>query len=460
MTELPFYNDIDCLFQSFFQNYCTKINQKILTMTEKNCNVCGMIIQQTAEMCETCAAMMGVQNPPLEIQTNDYFSQIPTNSFQSNSATTIPIPAEQIFIPTPNFIHSTEPKTVASPPNYQSNTINPPRSFAHQKPIINSTVKSNYKAGLLDWFWDLPGIVKFGSVILIFSILFGVALKGFMQLDVSIGNADTSAILEVQKPWFSSWYRSNPTPEEIFNKYETLTMAKGKKTSAQNFVITATAHFITFPAGQKVDLINLYKNKEVSKSIVDVGRYSIAESPFEFTVKAPDKWLLKTTTDFQKDPFTPRRTPVISGYDGLKIWNIRQTQFNGKTTTEDLPITASNYYLNRTGDGFSLTFQFSNFVKPELVSETVIYNRKSYNIKAKNAFGDESNIYFDVETGLVTQISQKDSTIYVIDHQEFDGILLPSKLVCGINGEWVLLEIQKIQTDVLLTDSIFLRTSY
>jgi len=52
-----------------------------------------------------------------------------------------------------------------------------------------------------------------------------------------------------------------------------------------------------------------------------------------------------------------------------------------------------------------------------------------------------------------------DQDIFILEHKSFDGTMYPSKLVYEVNNDWLSLNIEKLQPDVSLDDSIFLRSS-
>jgi hypothetical protein len=382
--------------------------------------------------------MMGGQNVAATTESTEIRTAQP-NHFPAPDLQ--PIPA--------NISHSTQTAVAEFP------TVSPrqPRTNNLPPSASTSTVESTYKPGLLDWFWDLPIFVKAGVGVLIFSLIFAFALKMFMKFDVSVVSNDPAATAtEPQTPWFSSWFRSTPTAEEIFDKYEKETFAKGKKVSAQSYSLTGTILFPKSYGSGDLDMSNLYQTKTFSLTAAELAY----QTKFSLFVKAPNKMFFKRETFYNNAP----NYSLTIGYDGMKNWAFSSRYYNNKATTEDEKLNTTSFYSNATPDGVSLIFQQSAFPKIESGNQEVVFNRKSYNLKATNFTGEETNLFFDVETGLLTKIVRKDLTMFVIDHKDFNGVLHPAKLVCRINNVWYLLNVEKIEPDVPINDTIFLRSSY
>src|SRR5262245_31018756 len=75
------------------------------TMNEKNCDLCGLLIQAGAKFCETCAQMMGVETSPA-LQSAESLS-LPADGFSPpDSSPTVQKQFEPAFNPNPNFNQS------------------------------------------------------------------------------------------------------------------------------------------------------------------------------------------------------------------------------------------------------------------------------------------------------------------------------------------------------------------
>jgi hypothetical protein len=461
-------------------------------MMNKSCPLCGIIFPTDGEMCETCQAMMsGVAQPPPVSATNapletvsDQFSR--QNSVHSEES----FQAPPFFQPNDGF--SSNQAAFNDPqPNYQSNyqpNYQPGPSFAPPgnsyqafppppRRDIAPPVESEYKPSVWNWITELPTFVKIGAVVLIFSVCFAMALKSFMLMDVSV---TSNPNLEPQKPWFSSWFRAQPTAEEIFDKFETVTYAKGKKLVTQNCLISGKAQIVRGAQGA-MDFTALKKDPEApfkpsatpppgAPTVPPIGMQQPNQLPFpkppdfnitfEISLKSPNKMLTKMMMK-PKEGFSQAFVAYKNfGFDGRNGWSFTKTFMMGNVRINDEPYQNNDLFFSRSEDGISMTMQRAMYSKLEVLGEEVIYNRRNYNVQVTNAAGETANIFFDVETGLAAKVKQKASEFYILRYDNFDGVLHPSDMVYELNGEWMLLRIEKFDSNAALDDLIFERSAY
>lgn len=370
---------------------------------------------------------------------------------------------------------------VAQPPVYQNSQSAQPTANAYHYsppragfPSSAPPVAESFKPSVWYWFTELPAFVKIGGAVLIFSILFAVALKVFMQMDVSTVNT-AAAPTEPQKPWFSSWFRNGPNAEEIFEKHETETFSKGKILSSNGFVVSGKARIINVSGGA-LDLVKLRKNPDepfipsikVSPAAPVNGKTQQNNFPgrsdfdiaFDISLKAPNRLVMQMLLK-PKEGFTQSYLAYkTAGFDGANGWHFTKTVMMGRETLNEEPNRSNDFFFNHTTDSVTLAIQKSGYSNLELVGEEVVYNRRAYKVKAKNLAGEASEICFDIETGLAVKVRQNSNDIYFLDYSNFNGASYPSKIVVPMYGEYFLLSIDKIQSNVPLDDSIFRRSSY
>jgi hypothetical protein len=434
-------------------------------MNNTTCILCGVVNNNNDEMCETCRQMMPGNNenivapsfnaPPSYSET--VVPQTFNQSFQSNQDANSNYQQNQSFQPlseTSAYHYSPPPPRYSPPP-----------------------IESEYKPSIWNWFTDLPAFVKIGLGVLIFSICFAVALKGFMQMDVSVVQTDAKAAnLEPQKPWFSAWFRSKPTAEEIFDKFETVSNIKGKNVGLQSLLMTGKGEYLQVGADPEADLAALKKgakptatvapNPNKAQELPQVKTQITAQTndfdvKFEISMKNPNKKLTKMTETpnaigYNKDFYIY----PTSGFDGTKGWKFTKSVINGVTDITDQAYTNTSFVMNQTSDGITLTFLRSMFSKIELIGEAIVANRKCYIIKTTDSVGESSNLFFDIETGLINKVSQSNTDTFILDYQNLDGTLLPSKIAYPAGKQWLVLTTENMQKDVQLDDAIFRRTAY
>lgn len=445
---------------------------------DKTCSLCGVIISFENEMCETCTLMMtGNSNPPENTSSaslDNFTEQIETNQNY--------LPQENI----PNqFGHSVEePAIFVSPMMSATDTVSPdqpltqtfapppPRRMPPPRPF--QPAEKEYKPSLWYWISELPAFVKIIAVVLVFAVGFAVVLKGFTKLDVSVVSANPN--LEPQKPWFSAWFRSNPTGEEIFEKYEKETFAKGKNLTAESFLITGKAEFLE-PGAKGISKLAEYRKPQTDKTpapalqvtpppknleapVRGLPKPSDFKVTFEISIKKPNKFLMKMVMK-PKEGFNQSYAnfPTM-GFDGKKGWAFMKTFYNGNYQTNESKAPNANYFLKQNRDGVAMTFLRSSYSTAELQGQEDVLNRMSYSVKTTDLAGKEATIFFDIETGLASKVSENGVDMYILDYTNFDGTMFPSKVVYIGTGDWLMLTMEQLKSNVPLDDSIFERSSY
>lgn len=497
-------------------------------MQTPNCSLCGVVVDSGCEMCETCFAMLngrgGSGAPSIEnidpiaspyetrvdftapntvierasandagqgsargsgmfdgfTSTHDVLGQ-PAAAFNARSGFGSQ-PVESIadnpemraaalsFVP-PAFATIdgvAESHQTLAPPNRRQFS-RPPR---RDRPV---SAESEYRPSVWNWIADLPTFVKIGAVVLIFAVCFAVALKFFMTMDVSIAPALGNT--EPQKPWFSSWYRSNPTGDEVLQKYEAVTYTDGKRPVYKSILVKGKGQFMFSTPDGTLD-INTARKKILnpgappqsgvtpppgpvpppSTTAPKIPSFHEMDIVYEMAIKHPNKMLLKMNLRPKQGFSQAYRATQTVGFDGDRGWNFTKTYMNESETFREGQFQPKTFFFNSLTEGVSLSFTRSMYTKAELTAMDTTYGRLNYSVRLTDAKG-ESNLMFDIETGLLSRVSRSGDEIYIIDHDNFDGVLVPSKLFYRVGREWLYLEIEKVQTNQEFDDSIFLRSS-
>lgn len=148
------------------------------------------------------------------------------------------------------------------------------------------------------------------------------------------------------------------------------------------------------------------------------------------------------------------------GFDGKKGWAFMKTFYNGNYQTNESKAPNANYFLKQNRDGVAMTFLRSSYSTAELQGQEDVLNRMSYSVKTTDLAGKEATIFFDIETGLASKVSENGVDMYILDYTNFDGTMFPSKVVYIGTGDWLMLTMEQLKSNVPLDDSIFERSSY
>ena len=448
---------------------------------DKTCNLCGVVIFADNEMCETCSLMMNGNNQPTE------------NSSVSNKNPANQIETSQNYFPPENNPPQLE-QPIQEPTNFAPSMMTvadnfqpeqsftptfappPPRPLPPQRSL--QTEETKYKPSLWYWISELPAFVKIILVVLIFSVCFAVVIKGFMKMDVSV--VSTNPDLEQQKPWFSAWFRSEPSGDEILEKYEKATFAQGKNLTAESFYITGKAEIIEPKAKGIKDLIKYKPNQNQNtantntnlavknpnnpniqvpgKTLPNPSDFDIR---FEVSIKKPNKFLMKMTTK-PKGGYNQNYVSFPTmGFDGKKGWAFTKSYYNGNSEIAEEKAPSSNYFFKQTNDGVALTFLRSSYSTVEVTGQADVLNRLAYSVKAIDVNGKETTLFFDIETGLASKVVENNVEMYILDYTNFEGTMFPSKVVYITSAKgWLMLTMEQVKSNVPFEDSIFERSSY
>lgn len=481
-------------------------------MLTQNCSLCGVIVDAGREICDTCFAMLNGRGggiAPTREQTGPIATPYETRAevtdpargsgmfdgftsshdvlgqpavafnarpaFESQPVGSITDSPEMraaalSFVP-PAFATidgAAESIAVAMPPKRGQFTA-PPR---RDRPV---SAESEYRPSVWNWITDLPVFVKVGVAVLIFAVCFAGALKFFLLMDVSIAPALGNT--EPQKPWFSSWYRSNPNAEEVFEKYEAVTYTTGKSPVFKNILVTGKGQFLFSMPDGTFDVNTARKkilnpgeaprsgvtpppspNAPSTSSAPKIPAFHEMDITYEMAIKHPNKMLLKMNLRPKPGFSQAYRATQSVGFDGDRGWSVTKTYMNESESVRDSQFQPKTFFFNNLTDGVSLNFTRAMFTKAEITAMDTTFGRLNYTLKMTDQRGD-ANLMFDYETGLLSRVSRDGDEIYIIDHDNFNGVLVPSKLFYRVGREWLYLQIEKMQTDQEFDDAAFLQSS-
>jgi hypothetical protein len=396
-------------------------------------------------------------------------------------------PISQPPLAQPNYTQNTPPVFPREfPTNNTYSSAN--ANFNHQPPISPPYRSANdEQVSILEFISNLSIISKTILGIVVSMLLFAGVLKIFMSLDVSVQHVPVPVAvdgnLQPQKRWFSSWFRKEPTGDEILEKFEAVTYAKDKNPVSETISVKGKLQFLPPEFSEPNGLLqikekggfetksdNIYQNYTGRKSNyltpANVGQIPLwnMNSDFDISLKTPNKILMKMSFEpKEKKVGVQQKFYVDVGFDGVSTWSFSKIYDNGTVRTEEQNVKDVSNFGNVGLDGISMTFLRKMYRQTELKGEETILNRKAYVVETIDMQGDVSTLYFDVETGLVVKVLEKKETetVFILDYRMFNGILYPSKMVYKVaEKEWMMFEISEITPNVTFEDSIFQRLSY
>jgi hypothetical protein len=271
-------------------------------------------------------------------------------------------------------------------------------------------------------------------------------------------NPAATVAVTAQKPWFSSWFKSNPTAEEIFEKYESETVVNGKS-------LNATSMFFS----GKLSISSIKpKGSTVSNNVA-------VTSDFEMSMKAPNKVFMKMEmrtnvptqsnngytqySDFSQ-PMQTVKAGVTAGFDGTNRWSITKVLIGGGIKTQETNDANEGSIDKALNNPDAFVFNRQKYQSIEFSGTEAIGSKKSYIIKATKDSGEIDLLYFDIETGLINYYVSKDYKMLISTYGRFEGYKTPSVFQIETPEMTFQMDIFQLKPDVPFDDSIFLRSSY
>ncbi len=430
-----------------------------------------MICAQGTDICETCIGFAGdtqINIPGPEKHRSEYFRAQNTSTEDSNYQ-------DQ----TDNYNQKTEDRHNSATNNYHTADQN----YRGYSPPPKREFRSQAKESRLQFIWDLSPIAKAVIGVVIFSVGFAFVLRSFLYMDLSIvktpKNGESIKDTEEIVPWFSSWFRTYPTGEEIFDEFEKVTYSEGNKTISETFQLQGTGYFLSphfseAKWGKALKERKIQNRDEFNKDYFDQLKikptnYDFSGShiklwdfdmTFNMVLKKPDKTVFSMNLTHRNKEYKIPDTKIVAGNYGNKGWAVTKgAKTNGNQTITDKDKFSFGFGVNPKG--ISMSFPKSMFEKFEFKGEQEIFGRRQYKVEV---FGlNKSNeVYFDQETGLATKIIGQDVTMYIINYSLYHDALFPSKIIyIPANGKPpLLMEITSLDMGLPLADKLFLDSTY
>lgn len=283
-------------------------------------------------------------------------------------------------------------------------------------------------------------------------------------VDPTSGVADTEVKPTPQKPWFSGWFRSKPTAEEVFEHNLEVSGGAEAVAAVKSHRSTGT---LTFSPVQ-YDYA-YYRGARALPPPARVVTYA----------KAPDKILTELEmgrpSEFAEDAHVIRR-----GFDGRRGWEYveRYEREPGVSQPvkraelremEDAELEQARHYAG-AGGVVRLAGQYGSLLMLEnqKVSQPRYrglkqFDRECYVVRGLNRQNKLETFYFDIDTGLLlrfdfdTQGPDGPATIeaYPEDYREVGRLLLPFRLTFKADDVWVNVVFDHFKLNDTILDSAF-----
>jgi hypothetical protein len=426
------------------------------------CHTCQEFLETPNKFCEKCGMMLEIIQR-FEVQQNE------TAVYSQETS----INAEHQML---NF---QQPQH-----NHYQNNYAPQNNQGFQRNIsAHSATNSNEATGSA----AMKAIAKFLIAVVVIVCL-GYGIKYLRNATKPLNDQQLTNLMngrdinefkdpEPQNPWFWSFFRNEPTAEEVFEKYEYETNLTGKDVTSQTVVLKGTG-----------DFIGLGEN-----SIGIVSSAMDFDYSFDMYMKSPDKMLVKMKMTYKENPILyshyEKNNPFMTK-DQMKKdresfnadlvlgsvredkWILSKISYRGETKTDEKKDAGEiDKFAN---DSSSLTMTFSRqeyqkieFIGTDTIGEKIIIlgtrkigPRKAYLVKGYKPDNKVDLLYFDIDTGLVIKYYSKDAEVYIDNYGEFQGIKMPTEIRQKTGSLYFYMKISDIKQGEPLNDSIFLRSSY
>lgn len=436
-------------------------------MNQAFCHFCQMFFETVHQHCWQCSSPAEILGPvkPKNEQDSIADSAPPTNEneFAANEKTASANEESPKYTPLP-----------------------PPRSYQRQ---TSGSAGENYSSyqNLSDEKPDVFRLLKPG--LLCVAILVGVgflcsytkayfaAMPGqrvdeIMDAKYNAGKPPEKTPEKPQETWFWSFFRSEPTAEEIFEHFEDVTEATDKNLLYKTMVLSGSVNFSV----QDAEPEKCYRQMQSAAYAENNSCFTFMPSyintgakpgpwdfdtNFEMSLKSPNKIVIAGTMTPKDARLQGVKLSFWTGTDGEKKWRVNKTVIRGekfsdeKENDESLPSIFSN-----DTDLLSSTFVKDFYEKAEYIGKEDIAGRKHYAVKGTKKSGQADMLYFDMETGLVSKFLSRNGEVYILKYSTIDGVKVPSKTLFKDGNGLIMMTISGIKTDVELNDSIFQQSSY
>lgn len=264
-----------------------------------------------------------------------------------------------------------------------------------------------------------------------------------------------------QNPWFWSFFRSEPTADEIFEHFEETTFIKNKPLASTSHFIKGTMRFGSAATDIERAYVEMRGMGNNSLPISSrVNGFADVNTDFEMSIKLPDKVFLKMEMTPTVTSSNQNKMIAFVGTDGSETWSFVNSFINGSTKREESNKKERLPVLDNKEQYLNPTFKREMYQSLKLVTTETIGGRKNYFVQATKPNGDLESLYFDIETGLVTKHSGKQGDVYIVNYSMIGEVLMPAVMIQKVKNETLLINLTDYKTDVPFDDSIFQKATY
>ena len=285
-------------------------------------------------------------------------------------------------------------------------------------------------------------------------------------VDPASGLVDTEVRPTPQKPWFSSWFRSKPTAEEIFEHH--LEVSGGAEAVARIKSHRSTGT-LTFSAVQTPGTFYYGGG----------GRQLPPPAKIVTHAKAPDKILTELEIGPGAMPAEQRRS-VRRGFDGRRGWEyveryvyesgssqpVRRAEmreFEGAELEQAKQYAGAGGLVRLVGQYSSLVMLDNRKVSSARYYGLKEFDRECYVVRGLNRENKLETFYFDIDTGLLLRFDFEaqgpdgPTTIeaYPDDYKEVEKVVLPFRLAFKAEGIWMTVVFNEFKLNATILDSAF-----
>jgi hypothetical protein len=283
-------------------------------------------------------------------------------------------------------------------------------------------------------------------------------------VDPANGIVGTEVRPPPQKPWFSSWFRSKPTAEEVF---------------AHNLEVSGGAEAVARIKSHRSTGTLTFSKGQMPGAYYGGGGQLPPPAQFVTHAKAPDKILTELEIGSGAAPSEQRRS-VRRGFDGQRGWEyveryvfesgapqlVKQAElreFEG-AELEQVKRYAGAGGLVQLAEQYGSLVMFDN----QKVSQPSYYgvkefDRECYVVRGLNRENKLDTFYFDIDTGLLMRFDFEakgpdgPTTIeaYPGDYKEVEKVMLPFSLAFRADGIWMTVTFDEFKLNPTILDSAF-----
>jgi hypothetical protein len=284
-------------------------------------------------------------------------------------------------------------------------------------------------------------------------------------IDPAGGIVDTEVKPTPQKPWFSSWFRSKPTAEEIFERNLEASGGAEAVAAVKSHRSTGTLTF----SPVRYD----YAHYRGGRSLPPPARIVTY-------AKSPDKILTELEVGAMTTQPLEHSQSIRRGFDGRRGWEYVESYEREPGSSqpvrraelrelEGAELEQARHYAGaggvvRVAEHYSSLVMLDNQkVSQPRYRGVKQFDRECYVVRGLNRQNKLETFYFDIDTGLLlrfdfdTQGPDGPATVeaYLEDYREVGRLLLPFRMSFKADDVWVTLVFDNFKLNDTILDSAF-----